>query len=279
MPSETRRIGLPPARASLPSSFRTVGKTPSTNVQNWRIVSLLLFIWKKLRTTQLATMSKSKCFEGLVGGGREKEMNNCWECEITWNRALIPIRSSHIVAQPPSLFYYLPVSYVSHWRFLSPYEYLYGHFGPFDGQSHKVILCDYIETGDRFIFGLNRHEFACFILVVFLSSWKSGIRQKEIWHGEMPLFLWVVSHRKIRKCPLFSLSLFLSFFPRKMAWMTYRPLPGLNSRPPSLHTTPRLLDVCVWGETCRPWEERETKEGGDIGRLAISCVCVYVRFS
>lgn len=26
MPSETRRIGLPPARASLPSSFRTVGK-------------------------------------------------------------------------------------------------------------------------------------------------------------------------------------------------------------------------------------------------------------
>lgn len=26
MPSESRRIGLPPARASLPSSFRTVGK-------------------------------------------------------------------------------------------------------------------------------------------------------------------------------------------------------------------------------------------------------------
>lgn len=103
MPSETRRIGLPPARASLPSSFRTVGKTPSTNVQNWRIVSLLLFIRKKVRATQPATMSKSKCFKGLVGG-HEKEMNNCWECEITWNRALFPIRSSHIVAQPPLLF-------------------------------------------------------------------------------------------------------------------------------------------------------------------------------
>jgi hypothetical protein len=33
MPSETRRIGLPPARASLPSSFRTVGKEPMSNNQ------------------------------------------------------------------------------------------------------------------------------------------------------------------------------------------------------------------------------------------------------
>jgi hypothetical protein len=84
---------------------------------------------------------------------------------------------------------------------------------------------------------------------LFLSSWKSGIRQKEIWHGEMPLFYGSFRIGKSENVHFF-LSLFLSFFlfsTKNVAWMTYRPLPGLNSRPPSLHTTPppRLLDVCV----------------------------------
>jgi hypothetical protein len=46
MPSETRRIGLPPARASLPSSFRTVGKEPMSNNQLALNFFSLLFIYK-----------------------------------------------------------------------------------------------------------------------------------------------------------------------------------------------------------------------------------------
>lgn len=77
MPSETRRIGLPPARASLPSSFRTVGKEPMSNNQLALNFFSLLFIYKT-----------------------EQKESNGFSAGLTRN---------------PASFYYLLV-YGGHWR-------------------------------------------------------------------------------------------------------------------------------------------------------------------